>query len=219
MSLGCPGQSLPKEGELLASPHRSALTVLPFAAGLAAFLESFLVARGGFCRGHAGSRPIRFPKIAASALCRSGGADSPLPSAMLGGEQGVCACREQAEVEVQDPKARAKANWLRAFNKVCMQLQEVSNSAAARRQVPAPAACWAGGIAPSHALGIFRSPIPWTSHTLRAVGTWGPPRVVALQPHSCQVGPPRGAGSAEDLPLVCAACGVLVRAPPLSPLY
>ncbi|KFU92387.1 Protein unc-13 B, partial [Chaetura pelagica] len=32
--------------------------------------------------------------------------------------------REQAEVEVQDPKARAKANWLRAFNKVCMQLQE-----------------------------------------------------------------------------------------------
>uniref|UniRef100_A0A8C4UTJ7 Unc-13 homolog A n=1 Tax=Falco tinnunculus TaxID=100819 RepID=A0A8C4UTJ7_FALTI len=31
---------------------------------------------------------------------------------------------EEAEVEVQDPKARAKANWLRAFNKVCMQLQE-----------------------------------------------------------------------------------------------
>uniref|UniRef100_A0A8B9F8Q3 UN13A protein n=1 Tax=Amazona collaria TaxID=241587 RepID=A0A8B9F8Q3_9PSIT len=30
--------------------------------------------------------------------------------------------QEQAEVEVQDPKARAKANWLRAFNKVCMQL-------------------------------------------------------------------------------------------------
>uniref|UniRef100_A0A8C3JW24 Unc-13 homolog A n=1 Tax=Calidris pygmaea TaxID=425635 RepID=A0A8C3JW24_9CHAR len=30
--------------------------------------------------------------------------------------------REQAEEEVQDPKARAKANWLRAFNKVCMQL-------------------------------------------------------------------------------------------------
>ncbi|KAK9409161.1 protein unc-13A-like [Crotalus adamanteus] len=28
------------------------------------------------------------------------------------------------EVEVVDPKARAKANWLRAFNKVCMQLQE-----------------------------------------------------------------------------------------------
>uniref|UniRef100_A0A674GP85 Unc-13 homolog A n=1 Tax=Taeniopygia guttata TaxID=59729 RepID=A0A674GP85_TAEGU len=37
----------------------------------------------------------------------------------------VCACREPAEEEVQDPKARAKANWLRAFNKVCMQLQEV----------------------------------------------------------------------------------------------
>uniref|UniRef100_A0A8C8BTB5 Protein unc-13 homolog A n=1 Tax=Otus sunia TaxID=257818 RepID=A0A8C8BTB5_9STRI len=29
-----------------------------------------------------------------------------------------------AEAEVQDPKTRAKANWLRAFNKVCMQLQE-----------------------------------------------------------------------------------------------
>ncbi|XP_032070088.1 protein unc-13 homolog A [Thamnophis elegans] len=28
------------------------------------------------------------------------------------------------EVEVVDPKARAKANWLRAFNKVCIQLQE-----------------------------------------------------------------------------------------------
>uniref|UniRef100_A0A8C8BMK3 Protein unc-13 homolog A n=1 Tax=Otus sunia TaxID=257818 RepID=A0A8C8BMK3_9STRI len=45
-------------------------------------------------------------------------------------EQGVCTCREQAEAEVQDPKTRAKANWLRAFNKVCMQLQEVSNPAA-----------------------------------------------------------------------------------------
>ncbi|XP_063003278.1 protein unc-13 homolog A [Elgaria multicarinata webbii] len=32
--------------------------------------------------------------------------------------------RERAEVEVVDPKVRAKANWLRAFNKVCMQLQE-----------------------------------------------------------------------------------------------
>ncbi|NWU87148.1 UN13A protein, partial [Onychorhynchus coronatus] len=31
--------------------------------------------------------------------------------------------QQQAEEEV-DPKARAKANWLRAFNKVCMQLQE-----------------------------------------------------------------------------------------------
>uniref|UniRef100_A0A8C8BNE8 Protein unc-13 homolog A n=1 Tax=Otus sunia TaxID=257818 RepID=A0A8C8BNE8_9STRI len=39
-------------------------------------------------------------------------------------EPGVCTCREQAEAEVQDPKTRAKANWLRAFNKVCMQLQE-----------------------------------------------------------------------------------------------
>uniref|UniRef100_A0A8D0FMB5 Protein unc-13 homolog A n=1 Tax=Strix occidentalis caurina TaxID=311401 RepID=A0A8D0FMB5_STROC len=49
---------------------------------------------------------------------------TPLPSAVLGSEQGVCTCREQAEAEVQDPKTRAKANWLRAFNKVCMQLQE-----------------------------------------------------------------------------------------------
>ncbi|XP_030396522.1 protein unc-13 homolog A isoform X8 [Gopherus evgoodei] len=32
--------------------------------------------------------------------------------------------REQEDVEVQDAKSRAKANWLKAFNKVCMQLQE-----------------------------------------------------------------------------------------------
>ncbi|XP_053228534.1 protein unc-13 homolog A isoform X2 [Podarcis raffonei] len=32
--------------------------------------------------------------------------------------------REKVEAEPVDPKARAKANWLRAFNKVCMQLQE-----------------------------------------------------------------------------------------------
>ncbi|XP_038240222.1 protein unc-13 homolog A isoform X21 [Dermochelys coriacea] len=32
--------------------------------------------------------------------------------------------REREDVEVQDTKSRAKANWLRAFNKVCMQLQE-----------------------------------------------------------------------------------------------
>ncbi|XP_044309312.1 protein unc-13 homolog A isoform X2 [Varanus komodoensis] len=31
---------------------------------------------------------------------------------------------EREATEVVDPKARAKANWLRAFNKVCMQLQE-----------------------------------------------------------------------------------------------
>uniref|UniRef100_A0A8C3P9E7 Unc-13 homolog A n=1 Tax=Chrysemys picta bellii TaxID=8478 RepID=A0A8C3P9E7_CHRPI len=33
--------------------------------------------------------------------------------------------KPREEVEVQDAKSRAKANWLRAFNKVCMQLQEV----------------------------------------------------------------------------------------------
>ncbi|XP_066491694.1 protein unc-13 homolog A [Tiliqua scincoides] len=32
--------------------------------------------------------------------------------------------RAKEEAEVIDPKARAKANWLRAFNKVCIQLQE-----------------------------------------------------------------------------------------------
>ncbi|KAF7237146.1 hypothetical protein EYD10_16148, partial [Varanus komodoensis] len=32
---------------------------------------------------------------------------------------------EREATEVVDPKARAKANWLRAFNKVCMQLQEL----------------------------------------------------------------------------------------------
>ncbi|KAG8126849.1 hypothetical protein E2320_021949, partial [Naja naja] len=39
--------------------------------------------------------------------------------------------KEKEEVEVVDPKARAKANWLRAFNKVCMQLQEVGIPSAA----------------------------------------------------------------------------------------
>jgi len=86
----------------------------------------------------------------------------------------VSACREQAEAEVQDPKARAKANWLRAFNKVCMQLQEVSSAAGSQRRVPALAMSWAGASAPSHARAPsrhLRSPIPWTSPTLRAVGT------------------------------------------------
>ncbi|KFW81260.1 Protein unc-13 B, partial [Manacus vitellinus] len=52
------------------------------------------------------------------------GADSPSPVLCWEVTRCVCPCREQAEEEVQDPKARAKANWLRAFNKVCMQLQE-----------------------------------------------------------------------------------------------
>uniref|UniRef100_A0A8C0VUH9 Unc-13 homolog A n=1 Tax=Cyanistes caeruleus TaxID=156563 RepID=A0A8C0VUH9_CYACU len=50
----------------------------------------------------------------------------------------VCTCREPAEEEVQDPKARAKANWLRAFNKVCMQLQE---GAPSNLSFPFPADC------------------------------------------------------------------------------
>lgn len=85
---------------------------------------------------------------------------------------------------MQDPKARAKANWLRAFNKVCMQLQEVSTPGAARR-LPAPAPCWAGGTAPFRAWASSRrvcSLIPWASHTLRAVGTRGAPTVVAPKP-------------------------------------
>lgn len=40
------------------------------------------------------------------------------------------------EAEVQDPKARAKANWLRAFNKVCLQLQEVSTPLPAPQTPP-----------------------------------------------------------------------------------
>uniref|UniRef100_A0A8C0BKZ9 Unc-13 homolog A n=1 Tax=Buteo japonicus TaxID=224669 RepID=A0A8C0BKZ9_9AVES len=50
--------------------------------------------------------------------------EAPLQEAAPEPEPLKPAEREQAEVEVQDPKARAKANWLRAFNKVCMQLQE-----------------------------------------------------------------------------------------------
>uniref|UniRef100_A0A8C3UUC0 UN13A protein n=1 Tax=Catharus ustulatus TaxID=91951 RepID=A0A8C3UUC0_CATUS len=50
---------------------------------------------------------------------------APLSLVLCWEETGdVCACREPGEEEVQDPKARAKANWLRAFNKVCIQLQE-----------------------------------------------------------------------------------------------
>ncbi|KYO35979.1 unc-13-like protein A isoform D [Alligator mississippiensis] len=40
--------------------------------------------------------------------------------------------REREEVEVQDAKSRAKANWLRAFNKVCMQLQEARGAGEAK---------------------------------------------------------------------------------------
>uniref|UniRef100_A0A8C0ZK11 Unc-13 homolog A n=1 Tax=Cyanistes caeruleus TaxID=156563 RepID=A0A8C0ZK11_CYACU len=56
----------------------------------------------------------------------AGGVGAAPPSLLLCWEVtgDVCTCREPAEEEVQDPKARAKANWLRAFNKVCMQLQE-----------------------------------------------------------------------------------------------
>uniref|UniRef100_A0A8C5U132 Protein unc-13 homolog A n=1 Tax=Malurus cyaneus samueli TaxID=2593467 RepID=A0A8C5U132_9PASS len=58
--------------------------------------------------------------------CAGGvGAAPPSPVPCWEVTWAVCVCREPAEEEVQDPKARAKANWLRAFNKVCMQLQEV----------------------------------------------------------------------------------------------
>lgn len=73
---------------------------------------------------------LSFPREGEPSPAQGVGAASLLPGTVLGGERGMSACREQAEVEVQDPKARAKANWLRAFNKVCMQLQEVSNPAA-----------------------------------------------------------------------------------------
>ncbi|XP_009328242.1 PREDICTED: protein unc-13 homolog A, partial [Pygoscelis adeliae] len=55
---------------------------------------------------------------------QQGADEAPLQEAAPEPEPPKPAEREQAEVEVQDPKSRAKANWLRAFNKVCMQLQE-----------------------------------------------------------------------------------------------
>uniref|UniRef100_H0ZVX6 Unc-13 homolog A n=1 Tax=Taeniopygia guttata TaxID=59729 RepID=H0ZVX6_TAEGU len=55
---------------------------------------------------------------------RSRGAALSLAASRGTGPLWASQCREPAEEEVQDPKARAKANWLRAFNKVCMQLQE-----------------------------------------------------------------------------------------------
>lgn len=75
---------------------------------------------------------------------------------------------------MQDPKARAKANWLRAFNKVCLQLQEVSVPAA-RHGTASPA--W--HLRDPHLEGSGDPAVPSPS--------------VA----------PRGAGSAEDLPRVC----------------
>lgn len=144
------------------------------------------------------------------------GADCPLPGAVLGGERGVCVCREQAEVEVQDPKARAKANWLRAFNKVCMQLQEVSNPAAARRTHAGP-----GDAAPSRARASsrhVRSPNPTDIPHPEGSGDLGNPTSGGpSKPVHAKRDPHQGAGSAADLPPVCAACGVLVRAPPPSP--
>ncbi|XP_009999620.1 PREDICTED: protein unc-13 homolog A, partial [Chaetura pelagica] len=55
---------------------------------------------------------------------QQGADEAPQAEVALEPKPPEAAEREQAEVEVQDPKARAKANWLRAFNKVCMQLQE-----------------------------------------------------------------------------------------------
>lgn len=48
--------------------------------------------------------------------------------------------------EGQDSMSRAKANWLRAFNKVRLQLQEVSESSRLRGQAHArPHPCGVGG--------------------------------------------------------------------------
>lgn len=110
----------------------------------------------------------------------------------------LCACREPAEEEVQDPKARAKANWLRAFNKVCMQLQEVRTP----WPLPRPRAgytaafhIWAASR-DIHGLGGANSdahnPISTKWDTLEGLG-------VLRIPHVC-------------------CMRVLVRAPRLSPL-
>lgn len=91
---------------------------------------------------------------------------------------------------MQDPKARAKANWLRAFNKVCLQLQEVSVPVA-RHGTASPA--WHLRCPPRgdpHLEGSGDPAVPSPSVT------------------------PQGAGSAEDLPRVCAAC----RCQPLRPV-
>lgn len=94
------------------------------------------------------------------------------------------ACREPAEEEVQDPKARAKANWLRAFNKVCMQLQEV-------RSPGPPPLLWGWATAPSHTWAASRD-----TPGLRGCQQWW------LQPHSQRVGSPEGPGVLR-IPRVC----------------
>ncbi|XP_010131327.1 PREDICTED: protein unc-13 homolog A-like, partial [Buceros rhinoceros silvestris] len=68
---------------------------------------------------------ISAPQETPEALQAQQGVDEAPPQEAAGEAEPLKeAEREQAELEVQDPKARAKANWLRAFNKVCMQLQE-----------------------------------------------------------------------------------------------
>lgn len=148
VSLGCPGQGLLRMGKLLATPQCSALIVLPLCSGTCCLFRSFVVPRGGLAmavlsQGASGS-PDR-------SLRPAGGVGAVPHSLVLCWEVtgDVCACREPAEEEVQDPKARAKANWLRAFNKVCMQLQEV------RTPWPLP---WlrAGCTAPFHTWAVSR---------------------------------------------------------------
>ncbi|XP_064353331.1 protein unc-13 homolog A isoform X2 [Dromaius novaehollandiae] len=70
------------------------------------------------------------PQESPEALQAQRGVDeAPALEAAQEPEPPKAAEREQEEAEVQDPKARAKANWLRAFNKVCMQLQEARGDA------------------------------------------------------------------------------------------
>uniref|UniRef100_A0A8C3DTL9 Uncharacterized protein n=1 Tax=Corvus moneduloides TaxID=1196302 RepID=A0A8C3DTL9_CORMO len=95
----------------------------PSVIGTCCLFRSFLVPRGGFAMATLSQGPSGSPDYS---LRPAGGVGAAPPSLVPCWEVtgGVCACREPAEEEVQDPKARAKANWLRAFNKVCMQLQE-----------------------------------------------------------------------------------------------
>uniref|UniRef100_A0A8C2TE04 Unc-13 homolog A n=1 Tax=Coturnix japonica TaxID=93934 RepID=A0A8C2TE04_COTJA len=81
---------------------------LIFCFGPSAFAEP----ESSISHGHISSQPIGIPTTPMPKPHHCAGSDCPCPH------------REPVEAEVQDPKARAKANWLRAFNKVCLQLQE-----------------------------------------------------------------------------------------------
>uniref|UniRef100_A0A8C2TE44 Unc-13 homolog A n=1 Tax=Coturnix japonica TaxID=93934 RepID=A0A8C2TE44_COTJA len=110
-----------RDGDSYHSCHSSRSLIFCF--GPSAFAEP----ESSISHGHISSQPIGIPTTPMPKPHHCAGSDCPCPH------------REPVEAEVQDPKARAKANWLRAFNKVCLQLQE-QHGAPSLPQFPRPPA-------------------------------------------------------------------------------